>query len=242
MIKSIRSLLLATLVVASSVCVSARAQELSVRNLASGVGVTAPGSLAMVAGAQFVDQGVNAKSMADLPFDLDGIRVLVGGVPAGIRGAGPDGIVIQVPTRTIKWGNVSAFWLRGWFSIEVETPKGRWVGWLTEQSVSPGIFTNPDGAAQGVARCGNDPAIVTLGKPIENRNTRIQLICTGLLAVREVVVFVGEDAVQGSVDRFGTFTGLDSVSFDLPASAHGDVPVLLFVGGRVSNQITLRVQ
>lgn len=239
---SIRRLLLATIVVAISVCVSARAQELSVRNLASEVGVTSPGSLALVAGAQFVDGGVNAKSMAELPLNLYGIRVLVGGVPAGIRGASPDGIVFQVPTRTIKWGNVNPFWLRGWFLIEVETPKGRWLGWINEQPVSPGIFTNPDGAAQGIARCGNNPAIVTLSQPIENRNTRIQLICTGLLAVGEVVVFVGEDAVQGSVGRFGTFAGLDGVSFDLPSWVHGDVPVLLFAGGRVSNQITLRVQ
>lgn len=241
MFKSFRSLLVATLVVAISVCVSAGAQELSVRNLASGVGVTAPGSLAMIAGAQFVDKGVNAKNMGELPFDLDGIRVLVGGVPAGIRGAGPESLVIQIPTRTIKWGIVSPFWMRGWFRVEVETPKGRWSGWVNEQPVSPGIFTNPDGAAQGIARYGNEASIVALGQGIENRNTRVQLVCTGLLAIRQAIVFVGEEAVLGSIDRYGMFAGLDGVSFDLPASAHGDVPVLLLAGGRVSNQVILRV-
>ena len=136
----------------------------TVRN-AAGLGVgpaeLAPGTLASIIGANLSPRRLNAPAVrregvyltTDLPEELDGIRVSVDGLPAGIVAVAPERIDFQVPFGLATGRTVLLRVSRG----GVEAPPAL----VTLEPTAPGIFTYTFGEVRAFDILNEGAAIAT---------------------------------------------------------------------------------
>ncbi len=136
----------------------------TVRN-AAGLGVgpveLAPGTMASIIGTHLARLKLAAPSVrregqyltTDLPDELDGVRVTVGGKQAGILAVAPDRIDFQVPFGLAPGGTVMLRVSRN----GVESPPA----WVRVEPAAPGIFTYTYGETRSINLLNEAAAIVT---------------------------------------------------------------------------------
>lgn len=177
---------------------------LTVINAASfDTGLVARGSLAIVQGTDLATSSAVATG-PDLPFELAGVRVTVGGKPARIEEVKPNQIRIVVP-ETLQLADL----------VETAVFSGTKVarGRVKILDAFPGVFsTNNDGLGNASARCGTVAAdgTVTFSDPpcavgTTERPNLLRVFGTGWRFAEKVNVKIGETDL--TAETFGPQPG-----------------------------------
>lgn len=211
-----KTLLCMALCAVVSLGVFAQGAGIYVQGFAGDRGFIAPGSLAKIEGASFVEEGAPNVLSGELPTELAGVRVFLDGQPCGLRTVVRGRIIFEVPT-------ISRF---GWHRLLVTSPLGKHWAFVRIAPVAPGIFTNPDGTPLGEAVSGQRVMPFVSG-PILNRETRVNFWGSGF-RYGAVTAFVGDEGmpVAAQVTPHFLFAGVDYVTFDLPPQVEGCVRVI----------------
>jgi uncharacterized protein (TIGR03437 family) len=232
-------------------------------SFAPGSNPVAPGSIAAVFGSNMND-GSNvlfSSFGADgkLVTTLGGAQVTINGSPVPIFYSTPAQLGIQIPA------NLSGSSASIQVSIGGETSAQQMI---PIAPVAPGLFsTDQSGHGQGAILIANTNTLVAPAGSIPGRESRpaktgdfITIFCTGLGAVTPLLA-TGEpgtsnttveepsvtiDGIPAIVQFSGIapgFVGLDQVNVEVPAGVHAanDVPVVLTIGGKQSNTVTIAV-
>lgn len=205
-----------------------------VRTYAGDRGFIAPGSLAKIEGARFVEEGHRPVLGIPLPKQIGGVRVWLGKAECGLRSVSPGFIVFLVPDTSI-----------GWQLLTVQSPLGWHSTLALVLPVAPGIFTNPDGTVQGEAYINASRVMFFVDGAIPNDNTQLRLWCSGIRRAVDVTAFIGfETSMEREPVKMSShplFAGIDFALMDLPPEARGDVRIVLFADGFYSNQVVIKV-
>jgi uncharacterized protein (TIGR03437 family) len=222
----------------------------------SAAGAVAPGSVATAYGT-FLTSGTSTASALPLPYNLAGLAMgFDNGLGAPLYSATPGQVSFQVPWELFGQAQAN---LTVTVSGNTSLPQA-----IPIAPFAPGIFTmNAQGSGQGaILDLAN--RVVDSSSPATAGDAVIQIFCTGLgavtnqpasgapavadplsytVAVPTVTIGGAPAAVLFSGLTPGT-VGLYQVNAQVPAtSAKGPaVPVVISIGGRTSNIVTIAVQ
>jgi uncharacterized protein (TIGR03437 family) len=232
-------------------------------SFAAGSNPVAPGSIAAVFGTNMNDgSSVLFSSFGadgNLVTTLAGAQVTINGNPAPIFYATPAQLGIQIPTDFTGTSATIEVTIAGLTSA-AQT--------LSVASVAPGLFsTDQSGHGQGAILIANTNTLVAPTGSIPGRESRpakpgefITIFCTGLGAVTPSLAngepgknnttvdkpSVTIDGAPATLEFSGIapgFVGLDQVNVQVPAGTRtaNDIPVVLTIGGKQSNTVTIAV-
>ncbi len=204
----------------------------------------APESIASVFGSGLASLTVSASTLP-LPTVLDGSSSYVSGVLSSLFFASPNQINLNVPASTLP----------GLASVVVVAKDGKVSqGTVNVAATVSAIFTSKtDGTGAPAARASSDGVNFNIamgtadGTPVAiDAGSFVMMFATGLrFASALPSLSVGGTAVTPSfAGPQGTFTGLDQVNFQIPASlaGRGDVDLIMTVDGKASNTVKLRIK
>jgi len=232
-------------------------------SFAVGSNPIAPGAIAAVFGSNMNDGtsvlfssfGADGK----LVTTLGGAQVKVNGELAPIFYATPSQLGIQIPVDITGDSATIQIIANGQTSAAQNVPIDK---------VSPGLFsTDQSGKGQGAILIANTNTLVAPAGSIPGRDTRpakpgefITIFCTGLGAVSPslatgqpgttnntvatpIVTIDGNPAAVSFSGIAPGFVGLDQVNVQVPAGTRtaSDLPVVLTIGGKQSNTVTIAV-
>jgi uncharacterized protein (TIGR03437 family) len=232
-------------------------------SFAAGTNPVAPGSIAAVFGTNMND----GSSVLFSSFGADGRLVTtLGGAQVTINGSAvpifystPAQLGIQIPADLT--GSSASIQV----TIGGETSAGQMIPLAP---VAPGLFsTDQSGQGQGAILIANTNILVAATGSIPGRESRpakpgdfITIFCTGLGAVTPALAdgqpgtnnttvkqpSVTIDGVPATLQFSGIapgFVGLDQVNVQVPAGTRtaNDIPVVLTIGGKQSNTVTMAV-
>jgi uncharacterized protein (TIGR03437 family) len=240
--------------------------DLGVVNNASfavGSNPLAPGAIAAVFGSHLNDGSSVLFSTfgpdGKLATTLAGAQVTINGEPVPIFYSTPAQLGIQIPTDLTGSSAMVQVVVAGRAS-ETKT--------LSLDSFSPGLFSvDQSGHGQGAILIANTNTLVAPVGSIPGRDARpakpgefITIFCTGLGQVTPALATgvpaasnttvtkptVTIDGVPANVEFSGMapgFVGLNQVNVQVPAGtrAADDIPVVLTIGGKPSNTVTIAV-
>ena len=216
----------------------------------------APGSLVSIFGTGLSDANQSAPGVP-LPTALGTTALTLGGVPMPLVHAFPLQVDAQVPWELAQQAQAQ-------LAIVTDDLAGNTVSVPLAQ-FSPGLYSaQGNGSGQGAILINGTTALAALGHPAKRGTDYLNIFATGLgpvtnqpatgapaptspLAQTTHTVTVTIGSVVADVSFAGLapgWVGLYQVNVQVPASAPvGDaVPVLLSVGGAVSNQVTIAVE
>ena len=232
-------------------------------SFAVGSNPIAPGTIAAVFGSNMNDgSSVLFSSFGSdhkLVTTLAGAQVTINGTPVPIFYSTPAQLGIQIPTD-----------LAGPTASVQVTANGKTSAAQTINidPLAPGLFsTNQSGSGQGAVLIANTNTLAAPKGSIPGRDTRpakpgefITIFCTGLGAVSPMLATgvaattnttiatptVKIDNANASVQFSGMapgFVGLYQVNVQVPAGTRtaSDIPVVLTIGGKPSNTVTIAV-
>lgn len=223
---------------------SAFGQGITVINAASQQGIIAPGSLAEIQGESFTEESTYAEFPGDLPTELDGVSVSIGGVLCRLWYVTPQHIQAIVPDFPIRTS-----YRFGWKQVEVKCKDGRLLhGWTIVLPVAPGIVFQK-GMPQGLWNVPGEKkvGVIAADEPIP-AGASVALTGTGFKFARSVTVFFMTDTewlvVPGKVGPWAIpqESWLQTISFDLPEKLHGSAMIIVFADGEWSQEFSLTVQ
>lgn len=220
----------------------------------------APGSIAAVFGSDMTNGGVclytqgcnpsfSAGTMASV---MGGTSATVNGIPAPIFYATPGQIGIQIPVEVT--GSTATLIVKSEsVSSAAET--------ITLDPAAPGIFSTT-GDGRGAASVTHTNGFLVNAANPAARGEVLVLYATGLgamspvvptgtlapvssrLATTPVVTIGGVPATVGFAGQSPCCVGLNQINFTVPAGAPtgSAVPVVVSVGGKASNSVTLVIQ
>ena len=221
-----------TAILTIMLAVSASAQSVRCYNLASGDGIVSPGMIVRCTGVP-VAEAVGSQHPNDPETTLGGVTLSVGGQLAQLRSVGPEGIVAILPDFPTGWRFRTTAWITAGDAVYAVR--------LATANAAPGIFSNWGERPQGVAYSQKELFIIEY-QSVPNNETRVQLICTGTLRAKRVIVLVNGAEVRAVNTPFPAFKGLDYVTFDLPANVHGTVTLQVVGDDLKSNQLSILVE
>jgi uncharacterized protein (TIGR03437 family) len=232
-------------------------------SFAAGSNPVAPGSIAAVFGTNMNDgSSVLFSSFGadgNLVTTLAGAQVTINGNPVPIFYATPAQLGIQIPTNLTGSSATIEVTIAGLTSA-AQT--------LSVAPVAPGLFsTDQSGRGQGAVLIANTNTLVAPTGSIPGRESRpakpgefITIFCTGLGAVTPSLAngepgknnttvdkpSVTIDGAPATLEFSGIapgFVGLDQVNVQVPAGTRtaNDIPVVLTIGGKQSNTVTIAV-
>lgn len=211
--------------------------------------VVAPDSLASLFGAGLTDRVAQAGTAPgiDLPLELDGLTVLIGGRPAGLIYVSPSQINLWLPPDTPM----------GTSAVEVRNARtgAAATGVIAVAHVAPGVFSvdclRPDAAAilNGITFAREPFATVTRSTPGDDNRTRLSIFGTGIRhagAVEALLVDPAGRQARLQVEYAGPapdFFGLDQVNVVLTPDFEGlgVATVRLLADGAESNAVSVRL-
>ena len=236
---------------------STTAATISVVSAASYYSLVAPGSLATIFGSTLAASTASAvlDSQGQLPLQLGGAAVQIGGASAPLLYASPGQINFFVPT-TANTGSLA---------VTVTSGGQSQTGTANVSLTAPGLFmvdANQTGAVLNAVTYGLGPFTVTTAvNPTADKATRLAIFGTGLRFAGNSSRAPGVNAT-GSVSATATlndgsvvpltvefagaapgFFGLDQINVVLPASMDGAGLVKLVVnaGAQASNYVVVTI-
>ncbi len=211
-------------------------------NSASFSTVLTPGALASVFGTGLA-QGTVAASGTPLPTTLANATVTVNGIPAPLFFVSPGQINLQIPFEV---SGSSA-------TLVVTTPDGSAAALVQLAPASPGVFPGSVSHGRGVQVSQDAPA--TAGEVLALYATglgatNLTVVSgspspTGLIAQNVLPVTVTVGGAPAQVLFSGLVPGLVGiyqVNFVVPSGGSGNTPLVLTVGSRSSNLVTIAVR
>ena len=240
------------LVVALGAALAAQAAAqpaVTVVSAASFGNIVAPDSLASLFGANLTDRVARAELApgGQLPQELDGVIVRIGGRPAGLIYVSPTQINLWLPP------NVPV----GSSAVEVRNLRtgATATGSVSMASVAPGVFSaeclraDVGAILNGVSYAREPFASATASTPGDDKRTRLSVFGTGLRGASSVAALL-VDAAGGqawlAVEYLGPapdFFGLDQVNVVLTPELEGlgVSTLLLRADGAESNEVSVRL-
>ncbi|MBI4458953.1 MAG: hypothetical protein HY648_02700 [Acidobacteria bacterium] len=225
-------------------------------SFAPGTNPVAPGTIVAIFGTNLTD-GSSAEFSAfgndgKLLTTLAGARVTINGIAAPIFSAFPTQINAQMPTEL---AGVTSATIEVTVGDQTSTPRTFFV-----DPVSPGIFTVPSGGQGPGAITHADGSLVTTQNPAQPGEV-VVIFGTGLGAVNPPVATgapaaslhtttatptVTIDGLPAEVQFSGLapgFVGLNQVNVRIPPGTRSadDIPVVLTIGGKQSNPVTIAI-
>jgi len=232
-------------------------------SFAAGTNPVAPGSIAAVFGTNINDgSSVLFSSFGTggtLVTTLGGAQVKINGTPVPLFYSTPSQLGVQIPTDLTGSGASVEVTINGAASAPQMVPVA---------PVAPGLFsTDQSGQGQGAVLIANTNTLVAPTGSIPGRDSRpakpgefITIFCTGLGAVTPALASgepgqsnttvdkpaVTIDGAPATVEFSGIapgFVGLNQVNVQVPAGTRtaSDIPVVLTIGGKQSNMVTIAV-
>ena len=232
-------------------------------SFAAGSNPISPGAIAAVFGSH-LDNGTNVLFSSfgtdgKLVTTLAGASVKINGEAAPIFYSTPGQLGIQIPTDVAGVNATIEVTVGGQTSTAQNVPIA---------PLSPGLFsTDQSGRGQGAILIANTNTLVAPTGSIPGRDSRpatpgefITIFCTGLGALTPPLA-TGEKGTNNTTVDMPTvtidgnpallefsgiapgFVGLDQVNVQVPAGtrAADDIPVVLTIGGKQSNTVTIAV-
>jgi uncharacterized protein (TIGR03437 family) len=216
----------------------------------------APGSIAVVFGSSLNNGSTVLSSGLDsdgkLLKTLGGATVMVNNIPAPILNSTPGQLGIQIPFELA--GQTTAT-IRVSVSGEASTTRTIFL-----DTAAPGIFTlSQDGKGPGVIFHEDGTSLVTSSNPARPGEVVVMYgtglglltpaLATGALSNGNATTLsatVALDGVAAEVEFSGAapgFAGLNQVNFRVPLGTRSasDIPVVLRIGGKTSNTVTIAV-
>jgi uncharacterized protein (TIGR03437 family) len=213
------------------------------------------GELASLFGANLASSSVTATHLP-LPTTLNNVSVYFNDFAAPLLAVSPGQINLQIPWEIAGQQSVAVSVVTNGLTSGATT--------VNISNLSPAIFTvNQQGTGQGAILIGGTPTIASTANPV-NRTQTISIYCLGLGPLAGSVnsgvanpsssayttlssprVTIG--GVAGTVLYSGlapNLVGLYQVNVQLPLNAPAGpaVPVILEIGGVISNTVTIAVQ
>lgn len=234
-------------------------------SFAPGSNALAPGTIIAVFGTNLTDgssaQFSSFESDGKLLTTLAGARVTINGIAAPLFSAFPSQINAQMPAEL---GEATSATIQVTVGDQTSTSRTILLG-----SFSPGIFSlSQDGKGQGAVLIANTDILAAASGSISGRGARparpgefITIFCTGLgrvdppqatgapavgLHTTTATPTVTIDGLPAEVQFSGLapgFVGLNQVNVRIPPGTRSasDVPVVLTIGGKPSNTVTIAV-
>ena len=219
----------------------------------------APSSLASVFGANFSSTTVHANTLP-LPFTLGGATLRINGFAAALIDVSPQQINFQIPQEVAGLSQATITVTTGSGTSSPVT--------INLANFNPGLFaTNQQGSGQGAVLIANTASVAAPlgafpGSRPAIRGEFISIFCTGLGAVTNQpadgvpasglsftttapTVNIGGIPAQVSFSGLAPdFVGLYQVNVLVPdgVTSNSSVPVVLSIGGVISNTVTIAVQ
>lgn len=205
--------------------------EIVCRSHANGSEVLSPGMLVICTGRQFPLRSQSAH-VGDPPYELGGVRVTVGGVPARVRHISSDQFVIVLPDALPVGDEVR------WFRIMFHVNRQSYAGQAPFVIASPGL-SEQRGNPQGFVQTQDNRVFVIGDEPIPP-GARIVLIGTGMRYAGQIAVNLGLDWIVIEPVPLSYLAGMDIFGFQLPEWVHGEVRIRVSTLTRDSNDVILK--
>lgn len=201
----------------------------------------APGAMASIFGSGLARQSV-ANSSLPVAKSLGGTSVTVNGVAAPLFFVSPNQINFQFPFEVTGSGA----------NVVVTTPDGSAAAFVPVAPAAPGVFVGTVAHAGGGPVDSSNPAVggEILTMAATGLGPTTPAVASGVAnpsvaapTVLPVTVTMGGFAV--SVQYAGLAPGqvaLNQINIAVPPGLSGDVPLVVIVGGRASNVVTISVR
>lgn len=201
------------------------------RSHANGSEVLAPGMLVICTGREFPLRSQSAH-IGDPPYELGGVRVTVGGVPARVRHVSSNQFVVALPDALPVGDEMR------WFRIVFRINLRDYPSQAPFVIASPGL-SEQRGNPQGFVQTAENRVFVIGNEPIPP-GSRIVLVGTGMRYASLIAVNLGLDWIPIEPAPIPYLAGMDIFGFQLPEWVHGEVRIRVSTPTRDSNEVVLK--